>query len=490
MITYLKNTAKHTLIFSLSSILSKAIGFFLLPIYTRYLNPTDYGILEILSLLLNVSIFFITQGLPSALFRSYSYEYVDDEKMRKQAVSTSILYVSIVGFIFSASFYLSAGYINKVIYGTKNYTHLIQMIAITAFIVTSSHIPSALLRAKLKSIQLSISSIVYLLLNISLNLYFILILKIGLKGLIYGNLISAFLFSLILFMLVSKDISRTFSFKILKKMLIYGLPLVPAGLALFLMNGSDRFFLQYFSTSHEVGLYGVGYKISAIISFIIFEPFLLVWPSIYFQAATESNGPDFFSRFLTIFFLIVSFASLGAILLSKPVIMLITPQEFWGASAICTWLILGFALNGLSNVLNVGIYIKQKTQLITVITIISTITNLILNFILIPSYGIMGASISTFISFLIMSILSYLFNQRVYPIHYPWVKIVKNILIFIICLSGSCFITVEGLYRGLIKAIIILSIFSVSILLSGYFSRDEINRVTALVKRKLVSRNT
>lgn len=473
MINHLKKIGKHTAIFSFSGILSKGVGFLLLPLYTRYLSPADYGILELLALMLQISSVLVSQGLPMALFRSYSFDFQKNEYMKTQAVNTAIVYSVITAGIYSGIFFIFAGNIDKILFGSKNYSDLLRIIAITSFFQCITFVPNALLRAKLKTVQISVAQIIHLILNISFNIYFIVVLNLGVHGVIYGNLIAALILALIIYGLIIKDLSFSFSFKILKDMLSFGLPFVPAGLALFVMNGSDRFFLQKFSTTDQVGLYALGYKLSSILQFIVIEPFLLVWPSVYFPLAKEASAQDTLAHLASLFFLAMSFIGLIIILFSKPLIMVMASQAFWDAHFVCAWIVPSVILYGFYNILNVGINIRKKTKITPLIVCIAAIVNLVLNYLLIPKYGMLGAAISTFLSFFIMAVAAYYFNNNIYPVPYQWGLIFKISLFFGSSVFLAYYIKGNSLLIHAARFFIVMGFFLTGLFISALLNKRE-----------------
>ena len=406
--------------------------------------------------------------------------------MKAKAVNTAILYTVITAGIYSGLFIILAENINRLLFGSKNYSDLLKIIAVTIFFQCITFVPNALLRAKLKSVQISIAQIIHLVINISLNIYFIVVLNLGVQGVIYGNLIASLILAFIIYGLILKELSLSFSFSILKDMLSFGLPFVPAGLALFVMNASDRFFLQKFSTTEEVGLYALGYKISIILQFIIIEPFLLVWPSIYFPLAKEADAQITLARLASIFFLAVSFIGLIIILIAQPLIMVMASQAFWDSYLICYWIVPSVILYGLYNILNVGINIKKNTKVTPVIVGISASVNLALNYFLIPQYGMIGAAESTLLSFAIMVVLAYYFNNKIYPVPYQWHFIFKTAFLFAGSVILAHYIKGNSLFIHAVRFFLVLGFFSAGILISALITEHE-RKIMIEIKDKLLS---
>ena len=472
----LKTIAKHTAIYSTADLLAKAVGFFLLPIYTRYLSPADYGILELLSVSLTIIIIFVQQGMHTSFFRGYSFDYKDNEEEKKEVVSTSYLYLLSSAFIFLGIATLFSRQINNLLFQSKDYTLLVRLTFITGFFNVLSTIPFQLFRAKLQSVKFSLVSILRFLLNVSFNIYFILKLKMGLSGVVYGNLYTAILISILTFFLIYKNLSLKFSFSKLKSMLSYGFPLVPGGLSIWVLSVADRYFLERFSTTTELGLYSLGNRFSSILEFMIIQPFLTTWPSIYFPLAKEENAPPTFSRLTTYFLLIGSFCSLGIIAISNPVLKIMAGQKFWGAYKVIPLLVFSVLLYGLFSLLNIGIFIQKKTKYNPLIIGIAAIFNLLLNYFLIPPYGMLGAAYATFFSYLLMDLLAYIINVRVYPVPYEWIRILKIVSVTVLFLFILNQIQVNSWQRELLYKVLILLFFPLVLWGTGFFTSSELKR--------------
>ncbi len=471
-----KTIVKHTAIYSSADLLAKAVGFFLLPIYTRYLSPADYGILELLSVSLSIIIILIQQGMQTSFFRGYSFDYKDKKEEQKEVVSTSYLYLLLSALFFFGMLSLLSRQINDLLFSPKDYTRLVRLVFLTGFFNTLSAIPFQLMRAKLQSVKFSLVSILRFLLNVSFNIYFILKLKMGLSGVVYGNLCTAVLISILNFSLIYKYLSLKISFPKLKDMLSYGLPLVPGGISIWVLSVANRFFLQKLSTTTELGLFSLGNRFSGILDLVLIQPFLTTWPSIYFPLAKEENAPVKFSRLTTYFLLIGSFFSLGIIALSNPAVKVMADPKFWGAYRVIPLLVFSILLYGLFSLLNVGIFIQKKTRYNPLIIGVSAIFNLLLNFLLIPTYGMLGAAYATFFSYLLMDLLGYLINHRVYPVSYEWIRILKIGAVTVLILFIFSRIEAHSWLMELAWKLLLLPLFPLLLWVIGFFTKGELKR--------------
>jgi O-antigen/teichoic acid export membrane protein len=471
-----KTIIKHTAIYSSSDLLAKAVGFFLLPIYTRYLSPADYGILELLSVTLSIIIIFIQQGMQTSFFRAYSFDYKDGLEEQKSVVGTSYFYLLFSSFILLGIIFLFSKQINSLLFQSKDYTKLVQLTIITGFFNTLSRIPFQLFRAKLQSVRFSLVSILSFLINVCLNIYFILKLKMGLSGIIYGNLLTAILIAIFTLFLIYKHLSLGISFHKLKNMLSYGLPLVPGGLSIWVLSVANRYFLERLSTTTELGLYSLGNRFSGLLEFLIIQPFLTTWPSIYFPLAREKDAPITFSRLFTYFLVIGCFCSLGVIAISSPAIKVMADPKFWGAFRVVPLLVFSVLLYGLFSLLNIGLFIQKKTKYNPLIIGAAALFNLLLNYFLIPAYGMLGAALASFFSYLLMDLLAYLINIRIYPVPYEGIRILKIIIITVLIFLIFNQIRLTSWKMELFYKLLILSLFPLLLWILGFFTSNELKR--------------
>jgi len=471
-----KTIIKHTAIYSTSDLLAKAVGFFLLPIYTRYLSPADYGILELLAVTLNIIIILVQQGMQTSFFRAYSFDYKDNQEEQKSVVSTSYLYLLFSSLIFLGGISLFSRPINNLLFQSKDYTLLVRLTFLTGFFNTLSNIPFQLFRAKLQSVKFSLVSIVRFSLNLFFNVYFILKLKLGLSGVIYGNLCTAVLISILMFILIWKHLSFKISWLKLKGMLGYGLPLVPGALSFWVLTVADRYLLERLSSTTELGLYSLGIRFSGILEFLFIQPFLTTWPSIYFPLAKEKDAQTTFSRLTTYFLLIGCFFSLGIIAISNPAIKVMADSKFWVAYKVIPVLVLSTLLYGLFSLLNIGIFIQNKTKYNPLIIGIAAAFNVLLNFLLIPPYGMLGAAFSIFFSYLLMNLLAYLINLRIYPLPYERIRILKIVTVTALVLFALNLIQVSSWKKELLFKLAVLLLFPLALWITGFFAPGELKK--------------
>lgn len=432
--SYTKHLLKHSLVYGSGELLTKVIGFILIPIYTRYLTTETYGILQILLITTSLISVIVQMGLGSAIFRSILH----NEGINKETTySTAFYFLMCTSLVVLFPIYLISDKIALLITGGSEYDFVIKILLISILLKNIAIIPLAKLRIQNKSFLFTLINSLRFVVQIILNLYFIIILKKGIEGIIIADCITALIFSPIFIYLIFADLRITFSLDELTEMIEYGLPLVPAALAMFILNSSDRYFLKYYSTLAEVGLYSLGYRIGIIMALIVVA-FQQVWGAAMFKIAKEKEAKEIYSKNFTYFLVFLFTISLGISIFAKNILQIMATAPFISSYKIIPIITFSYIFYGIYFYTAVGLNLKKKTIFQPFVVGFTAIVNIILNFFLIPPYGIIGAAISTLISFAIMAIIATQISQHFYYIKYEYNRIIAIFLtgMILFLLSG------------------------------------------------------
>src|SRR4030067_3354877 len=209
-----------------------------------------------------------------------------------------------------------------------------------------------------------------------------------------------------LFCPVRHDILYIFSWEELKKMLHYGLPLIPTNCSIWVLTLSDRFFLLKLTSLRELGLYAIGAKVAQIILLFVtafglaWSPFIL---SIYSRDKEEEKRMR--GSITTYYICALALLAVFFTVFSRYILLLFTTKEFFEAHKVIGVLALATAAAGASQVLCTGINIVRKTKYLALFSMIAALSNIVLNAILIPPFGFMGAAVATAISYWFLCLL-------------------------------------------------------------------------------------
>ena len=478
MLSELKKLSKHTIIYGTGTFLTKAIGFFLIPLYTHYLTPKDYGVLTFLDLTEYIISYFLILGLAQAILRYY-YEYKEPSE-KNSVISTAILFCAIYNPIFLTFLYFFNKTFSRFIFGSPNYYHLLNILLINLFFGTMLCLMKTTLRAQQKSILFTIISVIQTLIALSLNIYFVAFLKIGVKGILYSTLITSLIVSFSLSVYLFREIYLFFKLSKLKKMLRYGVPFIFVFLSAFILNWSDRYFLRIYCGMEIVGLYALAYKIAMIITIIITGPFDLIWGAYMFEIFQRPNAEKIFAKIATYYFLIIFFMGTIISIYARDIITIIAPSSYLEAYKVIPILVLSMIFMTSGLMLRVGILVSKKTIYLAITVGVAAIINIFLNLALIPVYKMDGAALATAISFLIRSIGIYLISQRLYFIHFEHHRVIKIIIASIITFIACSSLHIENLWMSIILKSLSIPLFLFFLCIMGFLENEEKNAIRQL----------
>jgi O-antigen/teichoic acid export membrane protein len=265
-----------------------------------------------------------------------------------------------------------------------------------------------------------------------------------------------------------------FNLSMLRKVIVFSLPMIPAGILIFILNMGDRFLLGRLSDFEEVGIYALGYKFGMLLGVFFGSPFLTMWAPKrmeVFQRMTSSN--EFYSRILLYFALVLSFGGLLISLVIRDLLILLATPEFLPAYRIVPFVILGYAFYNLYYILDFGFYVHKKTYWYSIINGTAAAINVGLNLIIIPKYGALGAAIVTAISFSICPVFAYLVSQRYHRIRYDFTRISQIVGFTLLFYFLGNLISIDDVYISFLVRFLLAVSFPVLLYLIGFFDAKE-----------------
>lgn len=390
MFEQFKRFFRHSTIYAIGNVINRVAAFLLLPLYTRYLTPNEFGTLEIFYVTSATLQAFLGMMIAHAALRFY-FEY-NDEIEKKQVISTALIgsFIFTLPIVMILSIY--SGSFSNLLFKSVEYAFLFKLVFMIIFLELSKEIALAYLRAKERSFLFISVSIFQLLAQIGLNVYTVVYLKKGIYGILLGNLISIFITWVILVSITTGYCGINFHLPKLKAMLKYSYPFMLATVGAMVINSSDRFFLKAYSTLGIIGLYGLGFRFGMVIKTLLIEPFNTSFGPFRFSIMKNYDAKEIYSRSLSYFLFIIVFLSLGISIFSKDVLVIMSAPSFWGAYKVVPLITLSIILGGIIYIFQTGIFLIKKTKYIFYITSLTAILILILNWLFIPKFHMFGDS--------------------------------------------------------------------------------------------------
>jgi len=436
MLREVSRIVKHTGIYGLGVVLSKSVGFILIPLYTHYLKPADYGTLELLDLIAFLASNFCSLGVFSAVFRFYAA--YDHEQDKKEVISTALLFTTALSLLISLTMIVLAPRIAAAVFGNSSYAHLVRVTSFTLFFSNLTEVPLAYWRIRERSVLFVMVGLLRTVVGTGLMVTAVAVLQKGVVGAVYASCIANALFGLATSVAILREVPRRIASDKLKEMLKYGLPIVPWALNLYVLTFADRFFLRHFGTLGDVGVYALGYKLAMIVGLLVSGPFAMLWQWHQFELAKQNDVKTLYARIQLYVLLASAFVALGVGLFAKDVVRIVSPPSYWAASRIVPLIALCYVLENVRAVVMSGILVKQATRSLIWIGAVVASSNLLLNYVLISRYMAMGAAVATLLSYVLNLALCYRSAQSVYPVRYDYAR---NALALgaagLICLAGQ-----------------------------------------------------
>lgn len=457
--------------------MTRLTSILLIPLYTAVLTTADYGVLGLIVMTGQIAGTMSGLGMTSALFRSYN-DY-DDTARQNRVISTAFIITMGSASLLTLLGYGFADRLSILLFANDLFrVHMILIGLITGFNLINQLV-YAILRVRQRSIHYALLRTVTFLLEIGVIIYLVSIRQWGIMGVLAGRLIATTLTAIPLLWYVRGFLKPQFSLTDAQKMVAYGTPLVFAGLCGFVFTYTDRYFLNNFASLDDVGVYTLAYQFGMLFVVLLITPMKLVWGPMFLSIKEDTNFPHFCSLALTYVVLLGGFVFLGISLLTKEVIQLFSAPEYWRAYFVIPIISLTYFIWSTRSILEVGVALKRKTQFIALNSLIGALVNILLNFLLIPFFGIYGAAYATLATFVLMICIDYVYNQRLFPIRYEWERLVKiGVIITSLFLVGY-FVPIQNLYLSACFKLILIGLYPLLLWIGRFFDASEIERIRA-----------
>ncbi len=473
---------KHTLSYGSYRIFASVISFILLPVYTRFLSPAEYGIIETAVVFAAILTPFYSMGQGAAVVRIY-FDY-DEEEKKKELMGSLFLFFALT--LISLS-------LLQTIFGSAIYNPIFKEVSFFPFLCimvwascsrSLASMGLSLFRAREESLKFALLQSISLFVTIYFSIYFVVLKNQGAVGKLKGHLYGSVLLLLMVLIFLVKHMKPAFNMTIIRNSLALGLPLVPHMLAGWIINLSDRLILQYYSDISEVGLYSVGVKIASVLQMIVLS-FNSAWsPFMFSLLKKEENAKEQIAKLSTIYAAAVLFLAVALSIFSKEVIFLMTEKSFHHSYTVVPLIAYSYVFYGMYLMLTNQFFYAKKTLFLPFITGSVAVINIILNFLFIPQYGMIGASTATLLSFIFYGFVTYFYSTKVIPINYEVKRIFILFVSSICCLVPGLLLNF-GLYTNLAIKLLILVLYPVLIYFGGFFRKEEITTIKALISRKI-----
>jgi O-antigen/teichoic acid export membrane protein len=382
---------RHSSIYAFGSIIKNIVSFIMLPLYTRYLSPADYGVISLMVLMLSLFELLFGARLGYALPKMFAESRSEQDK--KTLISTALLFMIAVGALSSMAVFFTRSTLSSLIFGSTGYTVIV---AYFSFMVLTQSVETHgldYIRLQQRPWLFLGANVLKLVMQLSLNIWFIVGLHKGVVGVAASTMASSATMAVLLLIYTVAKSGIRYDHQAALRMLAFSWPMWLAGLAGLYIGSSNRYYMRIFSGIDSIGLYSLAERFSGIMTMLIWQPFAQYWMVESFKYHQQGNRTAFSVVFSIIVAILFS-AALGISLFATPVIHVMSSKPS------------GFAA--------FSFLVAEKTKRLGAYSYLTAVLVTVLYVALIPVLGHVGAAMASAMAQAIQLTITYRQGRRLY----------------------------------------------------------------------------
>jgi O-antigen/teichoic acid export membrane protein len=471
---YLRRLATTGAAYTAASILSKVIAVALLPLYTRYLSPEDYGAAEILFSAVVVASIIVRFGLIEAILRFYYQEDEDQAEVVKSSFA-GLFWLSTLGALVLLPF---ATPIAEALLDPKKAAEVGQMAELTRiaigglWVLTMWEFMLTLFRLEERARAYFVTTILNVLAAIGLTVILVVGLDEGARGLLLGSYAAGGAFVLGLIVWQRRRLSLRFDRGLLRRLFRFGSPTMPAEVSLYLLNFVDRLIIVRSLGLAEAGLYSLAVKFAQGVNVLV-RGFQLAWPPLAYSIRDDDEARRAYATVVTLFVTGCAWVVAGMWLFSRWMVRALAAPKFFDSYEAIGLISTAVTLYALYLVLVVILGRTGRTEFNFPAAIGALVANVALNLVLVPAMGITGAGLALVASYFVVLGLMYVFTQRLFPVPYEWGRLLR-VTLTVAALVGFAELAVPTSGAiGLLLRVLLFAAYPLVLFATGFFTDGE-----------------
>ncbi len=464
---YLRRLATTGAAYTAASILSKLIAVALLPLYTRYLSPADYGAAEVMFAAIVSASIIVRFGLIEALLRFY---YKDDEDPARVVSSSfaGLFWLATVGALIALPF---ATPISEALLD-RPAPDLARVAIGGLWVLTMFEFMLTLFRLEERARAFFTTTIVNVLVTIGLTVALVVGAGEGARGLLVGSYASGAVTVLVLGVLQRHRLSLFFDRALLRRLFRFGLPTMPAEASLYLLNFVDRIIIVRSAGLAAAGLYSLAVKFAQGVNVLV-RGFQLAWPPLAYSIRDDGEARRAYATVVTLFVAGCAFVVTGMWLFSRWIVRALAAPQFFDSYEAVGLISTAVTLYAVYMVLVVILGRTGRTEFNLPAALAALAANVVLNLLLVPPLGIVGAGLALVASYVVVLALMYVFTQRLFPVPYQWGRLTRVVLTAAVLVGAGELLMPTSGAPGLLGRIVLFAAYPLLLFVSGFFTPGE-----------------
>ena len=484
MINNLKTVTKGSLVYGFGNISIKLVGLILIPFYTneKHLSVSDFAVMGIIDITSQFLIALVSLSLYQALFRWYWEDGYKDK--RKSMFFSVFAFITLVSIISTLIFTLYSSQLSVLLFDSKQYSYALKVMMVSSALQILIMLVQSLMKIQQKPVFFTITNVVKLLVTLLLTILFLVVYKRGIEGIYEAQIFGSVIFLILCSKYLSRNFELTFNYRLIKEMLRYSYPLLLASTTGSLIFILDKYVLNYMVSRSEVSIYVFAYRITNSLKIFVIASVQMAVTPFVFQIMNDRNNKRFYSKYMTYFAFIVMICGIALSIFGYELVRLFAQSEiYYNAWTVIPILMFAFYFSMLKDTATTGLQIKMKTGIISIITVLITILNLGLNYLLVNKLSYYGSSLAFLLSQFLFFVFSYYFAQRVYHVAYEVRKIFLITILGVFICVLPYFINEADLWIRLLVKIVSLISFPILLYPMGFYEEIEITRLKEIWKK-------
>jgi O-antigen/teichoic acid export membrane protein len=474
---YLKRLIRSLAAYQVADIVAKFIAVLLLPVYTRYISPSGYGVVELLA----NGVIFISIIVRFGMIESFlRYYFTDEDQQRRDALARrAVAFLLIATTIASGVLSAAAVPLSKLVLSHRDPTTFrIAVLGVWAF--TNLELAYALLRVDERVRAYAAASLINVGMTIAASVVLVVALGQGARGLLLGNYGASTLVLFGLWWTMRRRLAprrRTTAGRPAQRLptlLRFGLPTVPAEASVYALSIVDRYYIYHGRSQALAGLYSIAIKLAGAVAFIV-RAFQYAWPPLAYSVSDDQEASRLYGLVTTYYLLVSGLAVAGLALLGRWVVRLLAAPAYYHAYRALPWVALGWALYGLWVVFMVIAGRAKVTTRNFPASLAGLVANVVLLVTLVPPLGIAGAGIALCGAYVVMLAVMHLLTRRAFTVAFEWRRVAHLVLVIGgLATAGDLLLPTHGL-AGLLSRSAVFAMIPLVLLATGFLHREELD---------------
>ncbi len=486
MVGYLKRLGASLGAYQLANILAKVIAVVMLPLYTRYLSPGDYGTIELLANGVILISILVRLGMIEAFLRFY---YTDTDPERRDAlVRRSVLFLLITTTLVSIVLLVFAAPLSGIVLDHRS-PGIFRVAVLGLWSFTNLELAYQLLRVDERLRLYVTASVTNVVLTVAATITLVIGLHKGPEGYLLGNYgVTTLILFWLWFKLRGRLRPRPANVERFSELMRFGLPTVPAEASVYLLSIIDRYYLYHHRSPAFAGIYSIAIKLAGAVAFIV-NAFQYAWPPLAYSVTDDAEAGRLYGLVTTYYLLVCGYVVAALTLLGRWILRLLAAPSFYDAYKALPWLALGWALFGLWVVfLTIAGRAKITTRNFPA-ALIGLVTNIVLLVTLVGPLGLAGAGIALCGAYVVMLTFIHLLTRRHFAVSFEWVRLAQLVVVVGgLATVGDLVLPTHGAL-GLVSRLLVCAAIGPALLATGFVHPAELRHARALATR-LAGRTT